>query len=278
MSDREWILDGAAVHISMVGFDDGSEKERTSTAVLFPPSTPTSQLLPPTHASRASPGEPWAVLMGDTKGGPFDIRNPSPAKCSCPQPAPETEQRRPATVGQRARCHPDAAAHVDHRFPPGMEEDEAMFYEQPYEYIRRHVRPKRADNKRAVYRERWWIHAEARPKCASPSPSATGFIATTTVSKHRVFVWLPPETLPDHQLIVFARDDDWFFGVLHSRFHQIWALCLGTQLREKESGFRYNANDVFRDVPFPWPPATPLGKLTRAQDDQRTAIAQAAAR
>src|SRR5437764_15329293 len=28
VSDREWILDGANVHVSMVGFDNGSEKIR----------------------------------------------------------------------------------------------------------------------------------------------------------------------------------------------------------------------------------------------------------
>jgi hypothetical protein len=102
------------------------------------------------------------------------------------------------------------------------------------------------------------------------------YIAVPRVAKHLIFAWLPPETLPDCQLIVFARDDDWFFGVLHSRFHHIWALCLGTQLREKESGFRYTPTTCFETFPFPWPPGTLLGKLTRAQDDQRTAIAQAA--
>src|SRR5438552_12970872 len=30
ISDREWILDGAAVHVSMIGFDDASEKSRIS--------------------------------------------------------------------------------------------------------------------------------------------------------------------------------------------------------------------------------------------------------
>ena len=99
------------------------------------------------------------------------------------------------------------------------------------------------------------------------------YIATTTISKHRVFAWLPPETLPDHQLIVFARDDDWFFGVLHSRFHQVWALRMGTQLEDRP---RYTPTTCFETFPFPWPPATPLGKLTRTQEDQRTAIAQAA--
>ena len=28
ISDREWILDGATVHVSMIGFDNGSEKSR----------------------------------------------------------------------------------------------------------------------------------------------------------------------------------------------------------------------------------------------------------
>jgi len=36
------------------------------------------------------------------------------------------------------------------------------------------------------------------------------------VAKYRLFVWLDNETLSDHQLIVFARDDDYFFGALHS--------------------------------------------------------------
>ena len=39
---------------------------------------------------------------------------------------------------------------------------------------------------------------------------------------------------------------------------------------------RYTPTTCFETFPFPWPPATPLGKLTRVQDEQRTAIAQAA--
>jgi type II restriction/modification system DNA methylase subunit YeeA len=33
-SDRDWILDGATVHVSMVGFDDGSEREKNSQSGL----------------------------------------------------------------------------------------------------------------------------------------------------------------------------------------------------------------------------------------------------
>jgi hypothetical protein len=72
-------------------------------------------------------------------------------------------------------------------------------------------------------------------------------------------------TLPDHQLIAFARDDDYFFGVLHSRVHEVWARAQGTQVRERESGFRYTPTTCFETFPFPSP-----------TDEQREAIAAAA--
>ena len=78
------------------------------------------------------------------------------------------------------------------------------------------------------------------------------FIATPTLSKHRLFAWLPAGTLPDHQLIVFARDDDYFFGVLHSRPHELWALALGTQLETRP---RYTPTSTFETFPFPAEPA-----------------------
>ena len=93
------------------------------------------------------------------------------------------------------------------------------------------------------------------------------FIGTPTLTKHRLFVWLSRETLADHQVIVFARDDDYFFGVLHSSVHELWARGLGTQLREVESGFRYTPTTTFETFPFPEP-----------TDDVRAEIAEAAKR
>ncbi|MBS3764161.1 MAG: hypothetical protein KGZ25_12755, partial [Planctomycetes bacterium] len=58
----------------------------------------------------------------------------------------------------------------------------------------------------------------------------------------------------DDQLIVFPRSDHYFFGVLHSRVHEVWARAQGTQLREAESGFRYTPTTCFETFPFPWPP------------------------
>jgi type II restriction/modification system DNA methylase subunit YeeA len=50
------------------------------------------------------------------------------------------------------------------------------------------------------------------------------------VAKHRIFVWIPRFVVPENLVIVIARDDDATFGILHSRFHELWALRLGTWL------------------------------------------------
>jgi hypothetical protein len=50
-----------------------------------------------------------------------------------------------------------------------------------------------------------------------------------------------------------GRVDDYFFGILHSRLDEVWALSQGTQLREKESGFRYTPTTCFETFPFPAP-------------------------
>ncbi len=43
------------------------------------------------------------------------------------------------------------------------------------------------------------------------------------VTKHRLFAFMTSPTIPDKQLTVFARSDDYFFGVLHSSIHELWA-------------------------------------------------------
>jgi hypothetical protein len=76
------------------------------------------------------------------------------------------------------------------------------------------------------------------------------YLATPTVSKFRIFVWLDSPVLPDHQLIVFARSDDYFFGILQSSAHETWGLKLGTRLETRP---RYTPTTTFETFPFPEP-------------------------
>ena len=74
------------------------------------------------------------------------------------------------------------------------------------------------------------------------------YIATPAVAKHRVFVWLDASILPDQALLAVARMDDTTFGILHSRFHELWSLGLGTSLEDRP---RYTPTTCFETFPFP---------------------------
>ncbi len=149
-------------------------------------------------------------------------------------------------------------------FGVDMPEGAAALHEAPFEYVREHVRPVRARTRRAAYRERWWLHAEPVTGMRTAIAALARYIATPVTAKHRLFVWLPASVLPDHAVVVIARDDDYTFGVLHSRVHELWALAQGSQLETRP---RYTPTTTFETFPFPRPTA-----------EQRAIIGEAARR
>lgn len=108
-------------------------------------------------------------------------------------------------------------------FGTDMREEEAAKYELPFRYIEKHVKPERATNNVPRLREKWWIHRVPVAEMRAALAKLPRYIATLAAGKHRLFVWLDHSVLPDHQLYVFARSDDYFFGVLHSKLHELWA-------------------------------------------------------
>jgi len=255
-SDRPWILEGANVHVSMIGFDDGSEKTRTldGKAVASINSNLTATDTDITKADGLAANIDIA-FMGDTKVGPFEFDEATALPLltgTNPNRKSSSDVVRPWVNGIDVTRRSQKLWRID--FPPGTTESESAKYEAPFEYIRKHVRPVRATARSGDRTGvAWWIHQRPRPDMRKGIEALPRFIATPTVSKHRLFVWLLNPTLPDHQLIVFARDDDYFFGVLHSHFHEIWARAQGTQVRERESGFRYTPTTCFETFPFPEP-------------------------
>jgi len=115
-------------------------------------------------------------------------------------------------------------------YPPGTGSTAASHYTPVFEHLRSNVYPTRRQNRRAAYAERWWMHVEPRPEMRRALRPLRRFLATPGVSKHRLFAWVTPEVLADHQLVVFALEDDYSFGVLHSRVHELWARAMGSQV------------------------------------------------
>jgi hypothetical protein len=195
--------------------------------------------------------------MGDTKGGACDLPEEEALRlleAPTPPGRPNSDVLVPWVNGMDITRRARGMWVLDYGI--GCTESEAAKYEAPFGHVLRNVKPARDLNKRKAYKEYYWRHVEARPAMREALRPLSRFMATPTVAKHRLFVWMQAPTLPDHQLIAFARADDYFFGVLHSRFHETWARAQATQLREAESGTRYTPTSCFDTFPFPWPPGT----------------------
>jgi type II restriction/modification system DNA methylase subunit YeeA len=123
-------------------------------------------------------------------------------------------------------------------------------------------------------RERWWEPYWPRPEMRCHVETLPRYIATPETAEHRAFVWLAYPVLPDKNLIIFPRDDDTAFGILHSRHHELWATAIGNRMGVGNQR-RYNLT-CFETFPFPegLTPDVPAGSY--ADDPRAIAIADAA--
>jgi type II restriction/modification system DNA methylase subunit YeeA len=90
-----------------------------------------------------------------------------------------------------------------------------------------------------------------------------------------VFVWRHYRILPDSAVVAIARDDDTTFGILHSRFHELWSLRMGTSLEDRP---RYTPSTTFETFPFPQGLSPNIPAADYASDPRAQSIAAAAAR
>jgi type II restriction/modification system DNA methylase subunit YeeA len=273
-ADEPWVLDGAAVRISIVGFDSGQETERTldDTSVV----SITSALTGGANLSiaRPLPENSGICFLGVQLSGPFDLPGDLAQQMLAmpvnPNGRPNSDVVKPLVNGIDITRRPRDVWIVD--FGVNTPEEQAALYEAPFEYVRTHVKPMRASSRSQMRDVRWWLTLWPRPEMRAAISSLPRFLATPTVSKYRLFVWFSPDVLPNHALVVFAREDDYFFGVLHSRAHEVWSLRMGTWLGVGNDP-RYTPTICFETFPLPWPPGQ-----EPADDPRVVAIATAAKR
>ncbi len=254
VSNREWILDGAAVRIAMVGFDDGSETRHKLDGQLVAGINFNLTAGLPLMEAVSLRENKRVGFMGVIRIGPFEIDGHT-ARRMLAHPNPDGRDNadvvRPWWIAEDLIGRPRDMWIVD--FPPGTELAEAELYEAPFSYLSEHVHAARASHKQKKLRDKWWILGAARAPMRTALERLPRFLATPLVSKHRVFAWLEAAVLPDARLIVFARDDDYFLGVLQSRLHELWALGLGAR-HGVGNDPTYNNTTCFQTFPLPWPP------------------------
>ena len=259
-SNRPWILDGAAVRISMVGFDDKTENDRKLDGVAV---TEISETLSTDRLADAAPlsENEGICFLGSCKGGPFDISEEDALQFLA---APLNINRRPNSDVVRLLANGKC---IVQRTPlawlidfASFDVEEASKFELPFEYVLKHVKPVRDQNRDAWLKQNWWRPQRMRPEMRAAVSSFRRFAVTPEVAKHRVFVFLASEILPDHKLHVFARDEDAFLGILHSRIHEVWS----TEMGALHAGERrtYNNTRCFDNFPFPQTSESQAGAIS----------------
>ena len=138
------------------------------------------------------------AFMGDTKGGPFDIPGDLAREWlslpANPNGRPNADVLKPWVNGMDLTRRPAGKWIVD--FGWSMTEAGAALYEAPFAHVKEHVWPMRQRNRREAYRVNWWRHVEPRQGMWRALDGLPRFIATPTVSKHRLFVWLDAGVCP----------------------------------------------------------------------------------
>ena len=302
-SDEAWTVEGAAVRVSLVCFAKGEGVVRLDAALvgrIHADLGAERSNLP--NARRLSENQ-HVAFMGDTKGGAFDVDGKL-ARAWIAEPLnangrPNSDVLMPWVNGFDLTRRGREMWIID--FGWEMGERDAALFETPFAHVLEKVKPERDSNRRATYRDHWWRHVEPRPamrlaldaiaaRNAGIRHSSLGlsalhttnknlsrYVATPTVAKHRLFVWLDLDISPDHQLIAITRNDDTTFGILHSRFHEAWSLRLGTWLGVGNDP-RYTPTTTFETFPFPAGLTPNLPAASYADDPRAQKIAAAAKR
>jgi hypothetical protein len=252
--DQEWVNDGAAVRVSLVAFGhatqdavlDGVSVSAIAADLSAQDVTGTSDLTTAVKLIENS----GASFIGTQKNGPFDITGEI-ARNWLEQPNPNglssAAVLRPWVNGISVTRRAQDLWVIDF---DKMSESEACLFEHPFSHAVREVKPTRMELRRDWHRLHWWCHGDPRPAMKVALRNIPRQIISPRVSKHRVFSWFSNSVLPDSAVVAIARADDTTFGVLHSRFHELWSLKMCTWMG-KGNDPRYTPTTCFETFPFP---------------------------
>lgn len=255
-SDEEWINEGAAVRVSLVCFSAFIPTQAGIQTVVLNGAHVTTihadltagEGLNLTQAKRLKENAD-ICFVGTSKKASFDVAGEVARgwlKCPNPNGKPNSCVVKPWLNGSDLVQRPSDTWIVD--FGDSMTEVEASLFELPFAYAEKIVKPEKMLVRAESEKRYWWRHARTASDMRGAIASGERFIATAIVAKYRLFVWRESCVLPSHAVAVFSRQDDATFGILHSRFHELWALRMGTSLEDRP---RYTPTTTFETFPFP---------------------------
>ena len=273
-SDEPWILDGAAVRVSMVGFDNKAQNLHELNGKIV--SKINSDLTSSIDVSQAKvlSENLNSSFQGIKLAGDFVIPE-QVANTFLASPNPNglsnSNVVKPYLNAKDLVQRTRGVYFVDF-YPLSVEQ--ASEFILPMAYVEEKVKPQRLENRDTGARTKWWLPVRPRPEMREEISKLSRFIGTPAVSKHRIFVWLAKDALIDGGAFAITRDDDFSFGVLHSKLHEVWALRQGTSLGVGNDP-RYTPSTCFETFPFPKPSdpqKSEIEKWAKYLDDVRRGL------
>lgn len=274
--DERWVLDGAAVRVSLVCFsstgpDENTQLDGRPVQKINADLTSAFDLT----ASMVLREDAGVAFSGISKKGKFEI---------------------PGSLAREwlaMPLNPNGRPNSDVLFPwrngddlTGRNRDywiinfgekslaDAALYEKPFWYVQTIVYPVRKNSRSTLERTNWWKLARRAPAMFEAMQTLKACIITPETSKHRVFAYCPTSIVPDKNLVVISKGDHTSLGIVQSRLHAAWALRLGTSLEDRP---RYTSSTTFRTFPFP-EELTPNIPAARYADNPRALVIAEAAR
>jgi len=203
--------------------------------------------------AKTLPANKGLTINGVSRAGPFNLPETSILDwLHVPNPTqkPNSDVLRPTWGADDLGGRWSKEWVVD--FGPELTMPEAAQYTAPFQYVETNVRPTRLSNNRKSRADCWWRHGEARPGLRRMQRGRQRILVTGESMIHRFFRWLSTEILPDHKLVAFEADGDYFFGMLSSSIHRTWSIAQSSKQGVVNNDV-YPASRTFATFPFPNP-------------------------
>lgn len=281
--DESWVNDGAAVRVSLVCFAEsaaaqspflnGKAVEHINADLSAGTSSGVEFDLTVAKRLIANQG---LSFQGAVKVGDFDVQGELARQwLTSPNPhgKPNSDVLRPLCNAKDLTTRERGVWLVDFF---KRDELDSSLYEHPFAHVVEHVKPKRILNARATRAKYWWRHGETGDGLRAAMSGLQRVLVTPRVAKYRTFMFRHPRTYCDDATVSIALGDDATFGILHSRFHELWTLRLCTYLGVGNDP-RYTPSTTFETFPFPegLTPANTRGQALHEGDLQLPPVAAA---
>ncbi len=250
--DEPWINDGASVRVSLICASASSSRapRLDGNTVNAIDASLTAREIDVLSADRLDANR-GVAFQGVIPRGKFTIPGETAREWIATPNASgrsNAEYLRPYIIANDLTRRPRDHWIID--FPESISSHDAAMFAPLFEHLRKYVYVDRQKTNQSKSRDLWWIQWCHRPEMRKAFARIPRYIATPRVSKHRLFRWFSTAVIPDARLFAVARADDQSFGILHSRFHEVWSLATSSR-HGVGNDPTYNAKTCFESFPFP---------------------------